>query len=428
MMRCVLLLVILLPLSFVAKAEIPPAQVTLLQLINQRLDHMKAVAAYKWHNKLAVEDLDREKLVISKAVQLAESSGLDGESSRAFYIAQIQAAKNIQSAWLNTWQQGSAPLPRSDYDLTNEIRPLLLQLGDQIISQIALLLSEQDLHFQAGDQQPFRILSTDKLTPSDKQKLLDALRQIHLSCPKTPCNSRQVSPLITIRSAGVLRVGTTGDYAPFSYFVNEVPTGVDIDLAKELASSLGVEIQFVKTSWPSLMADLESKKYDIGMSGISWSLRRNSVAFFSIPYHQGGKAAITRCADVTKYDDLAKIDQPGIRVIVNPGGTNQKFVNEHIKKANIQVYDDNTRIFNEIIAGDADVMITDLIEVRLQSSRHPELCGSMKNRTLSHLEKAFLLPQDLLWKRYIDAWLFQQKQNGALSKAFDRHVKTTELN
>jgi cyclohexadienyl dehydratase len=425
MMRGILLLTLLLPLSCVVNAEIPPAQVTLLQLIDQRLDHMKAVAAYKWHNKLAVEDVNRERLVISKAVQLAENNGLDRESSRAFFIAQIQAAKNIQTTWLKAWQQGSAPLPGSNHDLTNEIRPALLLLGDQIISQIALLLLQQDLQFEAADPQPFSTLSTEHLTSSDKRKILEALEQIHLSQPEAQSSRSQTNRLSTIRSAGVLRVGTTGDYAPFSYYVSEIPTGIDIDLAKELARSLGVKLQFIKTSWPTLMTDLEADKYDIGMSGISWNVQRNSAAFFSIAYHQGGKTAITRCADVAKYDELGKIDQPGVRVIVNPGGTNQKFVNEHIAKANIRVFDDNTHIFNEIIAAKADVMITDLIEVRLQSSRHPELCGSMKNRTLSHLEKAFLLPQDLLWKRYIDAWLFQQKQNGAVSKAFNRHLETS---
>ena len=61
--------------------------------------------------------------------------------------------------------------------------------------------------------------------------------------------------------------------------------------------------------------------------------------------------------------------------IVNPGGTNEKFARANLKKARILVHPDNVTIFQQIVDGKADLMMTDAIEARLQSRLHPELCA-----------------------------------------------------
>jgi cyclohexadienyl dehydratase len=219
-----------------------------------------------------------------------------------------------------------------------------------------------------------------------------------------------------------LRVGTTLDYAPFSYESEGRPVGIDLHLAADLAKALGVELVIVNTSWPTLMSDLHKGKFDIGMSGISINLERQKTAFFSLPHHAGGKTPISRCTDTEKFNQLAKIDLASTRLIVNPGGTNQKFVESNIKHASVRVHPDNRTIFNEIILGRADVMITDAIEVRLQSVLHPELCAAMPGQTLTFQQKAFLLPRDPIWKAYIDTWLGQRIGEGEVERAFTQHL------
>lgn len=159
------------------------------------------------------------------------------------------------------------------------------------------------------------------------------------------------------------------------------------------------------------------------MSGISRNLPRQRVGFFSRPYHLGGKTPISRCDEVSRFDSLAKIDRPEVRVIVNPGGTNQKYVQANIHNTAVIVHDDNKTIFDEITNGRADVMITDAIEVRLQSNRLPELCASMPDSTLTRLQKAFLMPQDIYLKEYVDNWLERIKIEGKLAKIFEAHLR-----
>src|ERR1700712_2421111 len=79
--------------------------------------------------------------------------------------------------------------------------------------------------------------------------------------------------LDTILARGTLRVGLTGDYRPFS--IKDAAgkfEGLDVDMAESLAKALGVKLELVPTAWPSLMGDLQAKKFDIGMGGISVTL------------------------------------------------------------------------------------------------------------------------------------------------------------
>ena len=67
----------------------------------------------------------------------------------------------------------------------------------------------------------------------------------------------ETSVLDGIRERGVLRVGSAGDYRPMSFLDPETGTyaGFDVALAEDLAAELGVAIEYVKTSWPTLMED-----------------------------------------------------------------------------------------------------------------------------------------------------------------------------
>src|SRR5690625_4407321 len=102
----------------------------------------------------------------------------------------------------------------------------------------------------------------------------------------------QHSRLNEIIEEGVIRVGTTGDYKPFTYLDPDTGEfeGSDIDAAKLLAEELDVEVEFVETSWPTLMDDLLAGKFDIGMGGITRTLERQKTAHMSKPYLDFGKA------------------------------------------------------------------------------------------------------------------------------------------
>lgn len=226
---------------------------------------------------------------------------------------------------------------------------------------------------------------------------------LYQSCQQAPA---KLEVLDRVLKTNVLRVGTTGDYPPFTLQNNQSTyEGIDIDMAHELAATLGAKVEFVPTTWATLLEDLQLNKFDIAMGGISKKLSRQQVGLFSEGYEVEGKTPISRCEDVERYNSLDKIDQPGVRVIVNPGGTNQVFVEKRLKKARIRIHPDNTTIFQQLVENKADVMITDAAEVKFQSHNISSLCPTMPDQLFDKFEKGYLMPQDLIWKEYVDAWL-----------------------
>ena len=269
-----------------------------------------------------------------------------------------------------------------------------------------------------------------------KQKLLTVLVLLTLfSCTSTTPIAKQnanalpisiTTHLDQILKKGVLKVGTTGDFKPFSYQLDPNSNefyGVDIELAKNLAASLDVKVQFVKTSWPTLLTGLADGKYDIGMSGITIKLPRQQQGLFSIPLLASGKAAITRDENAGRFTSISAINQQGVRVIVNPGGTNEAFARANFPNATIVQNEDNLGIFQKIVDGKADLMVTDAVETRIQELIHPELEAVNPDEPFNFFEMGYLLPRDFVWKAYVDQWLNLRKKDGTYERIFNGELE-----
>ena len=233
--------------------------------------------------------------------------------------------------------------------------------------------------------------------------------------------AQQPSRLDDILKRGTLRVGMTGDYLPFTSLDKTTGKfrGFDVDMAEALGKALGVKVEYVQTSWPQMTRDFEADDFDIAMGGVSITLERQKKGMFSTPVMREGKTSIARCADTGKYDTIAGIDKPGTRVIVNPGGTNERFARAHVKNAEIKIYNDNVRIFDEIARGDADVMMTDASETRYQQKLHPGvLCAVHPDQPFDFAEKAYWLQRDPALKAFVDQWLHIAFEDGSFRKIY----------
>ena len=232
----------------------------------------------------------------------------------------------------------------------------------------------------------------------------------------------EASPIIDrIQRAGVLRVGTTGDYTPFSLKQPDGSyAGADIDMAYDLAARLGVRISFVPTVWVDLLDDFLADRFDIAMGGVTVTEPRAEKAFFSIPTLVDGKRPLARREFRDRLTNFAAIDQPGVRLIANPGSANEAFVRGHFRQATVIIHHDNASVFEELVAGRADVMITDGIEADHQARLHPELCAVPVAAPFTRLEKAYMFARDPAMKAYIDNWLTAAFESGQWQRALDR--------
>jgi len=232
------------------------------------------------------------------------------------------------------------------------------------------------------------------------------------------------SRLDDVIKRGALRVCTPGDYKPFSLAKTDGSfEGIDVDIVQAMAKSLGVEVKFVKTSWGKLMDDFV-EKCDLGVGGISVTLDRQKRAFFTVPYMVNGKAPITKCENAAKFQTVADIDKPGVTVIENPGGSNERFARANFKQAKIVIFNDNTLIFDEILKGNADVMISESVETIVQAKAKPGLCAVNPDQPLQYGEMAYLSPRgDPVFKAWVDQWFHLAKATGDYDRTIAAWLK-----
>ncbi|SQA62767.1 transporter substrate-binding domain-containing protein [Yokenella regensburgei] len=173
----------------------------------------------------------------------------------------------------------------------------------------------------------------------------------------------QARDMQTITHSGVLKIGVPGDYAPLA-FHNKAGEllGYDIDMARDLGKTLGLRVDFVQTSWPTLSTDLKADRFDIAMGGVTRTQEREKAFALSQPVVANGKIALSNCQVAPLLGSLKQIDRPEVKVVVNPGGTNQSYVDKYIKHAQIIRVKNNVDNLQALRDKTADMMVTDLIE------------------------------------------------------------------
>ena len=224
---------------------------------------------------------------------------------------------------------------------------------------------------------------------------------------------------------GTLLVGTSGDYRPLTFCEpNGTYWGFGIEVAKEIANGLGTQLEFVKTSWPTLTADVMAvpQMFDLAIGGITITDARRETMLMSEGYLANGKTILCRATESNCYKTLADIDKPEVRVMVNPGGLNEKFANENLTHATIIVHQQNEEIPTLIAEGEADVMITEITEAPWYVQTDTRLAAPLLNEPFTHGEIGVLMQkgqEDLL--QMVNNTIRRMKSDGTLRRLHEKY-------
>lgn len=228
-----------------------------------------------------------------------------------------------------------------------------------------------------------------------------------------------------ILDRGTILFGTTGDYRPLSFCEPDgTYWGFGIEVANEIARRLGVDIEFKKTSWPTLTADVltEPQIFDLAIGGITITDTRRETMLMSYGYLANGKTILCRASEADHYKSLTDIDKPEVTVMVNPGGLNEKFANENLTHANIVIHQKNEEIPTLVAEGAVDVMITEITEAPYYVQTDTRLAAPLLNAPFTHGEIGVLMKkgqEDLL--QMVNNVICQMKSDGSLRKLHEKY-------
>jgi cyclohexadienyl dehydratase len=242
------------------------------------------------------------------------------------------------------------------------------------------------------------------------------------------CNSSDTASNKKVREIverGTLLVGTTGDYRPLSFRESDgTYWGFCLEVAQQIARDLKVETEYVPTSWPTLTADVmaEPQKFDLAIGGITITDDRREIMLMSEGYLTNGKTILCRATDADRFLSLQDINKPDVRVMVNPGGLNEKFANENLAEATIIVHPKNEEIPELIAEGEADVMITEITEAPYYLQTDQRLAAPLLDKPFNHGEIGVLMrkgQEDLL--QAVNKTIRKMKSNGTLRHLHEKY-------
>jgi len=193
-----------------------------------------------------------------------------------------------------------------------------------------------------------------------------------------PPASAEVGPP-TRSSPTVFRIGTSGDYPPFSAWAEDAarPRGFSVELAHAFARDEQLELQWVRFRWPELLADLAEGRFELALSGVTIRPERSAAGLSSVPLATSGAVVLMPRARPPTPETARRLrTAAGLRLAVNAGGHLERTARAHFPHAIIEAIPNNAAVLRRLASGGADGVVTDLVEAPLWQEQWPTTRGS----------------------------------------------------
>lgn len=170
-----------------------------------------------------------------------------------------------------------------------------------------------------------------------------------LAFPGSSPAAEPVTPLV---------VGMELAYPPFEMTDQAgKPSGVSVEIATELAKSLGRPLVIQNTAFDGLIPALKTGKVDLVISSMTATVERAKSIDFSDPYLTTGLCLLLK--KDSSAENIADLDKAGVKIAVKKGTTGHIYASRRLKKAQILVLDKESAAVLEVSQGKADAFIYD---------------------------------------------------------------------
>jgi polar amino acid transport system substrate-binding protein len=227
------------------------------------------------------------------------------------------------------------------------------------------------------------------------------------------------SALETIKKRGVINIGLS-TFIPWAMRNKKGELiGFEIDVAKKLAADMGVKTKFVPTSWDGIIPALLAGKFDIIISGMSITSKRNLTVNFTHPYANTGYVVLanTKLAKEKGVTKLSDLNSRNITIASRRGSTGAEAMKRHFPKAKKIYFDDDTLSVQELANGKIDAASSTPPKAAFEIERRGDGIFLMSPDQLSPTREAFALRKgdpDAL--NFFNNWIQEADARGWLAE------------
>jgi polar amino acid transport system substrate-binding protein len=198
------------------------------------------------------------------------------------------------------------------------------------------------------------------------------------------------------------------------------PAGVSVDLARDLASSLGREVEIENIPFDGLIPSLQTRKIDLIISSMTETPERARSIAFSDPYLTTGLCLLV--GKNSPIQSIADADQTGRVVVVKKGTTGHVYATDKVKHAKVLVLDAEAACVLEVVQGKADAFIYDQISTYENWRRNPETTRALLQPFQKESWAIGLRQDDAELRRQVNQFLQDYKTHGGFEKLGDRYL------
>jgi cystine transport system substrate-binding protein len=183
--------------------------------------------------------------------------------------------------------------------------------------------------------------------------------------------------LDTVKSRGTLKIAVEGTYPPFNFKDKQTGelTGFDVDVAKLIASKLGVKPEFITTEWSGILAGLSAGKYDVIVNQVGITPQRQQTFDFSEPYTISSAQLIVNKGDKRDFKSLDELKGKKLGV---GQGSNYEQKAKSVPGIEVRSYPGAPEYLQDLAAGRIDAALNDslMVSYLLKTSPLPLKAGA----------------------------------------------------
>lgn len=187
-----------------------------------------------------------------------------------------------------------------------------------------------------------------------------------MAIPFTACSSKTQM----LKDSTKMVMATNAEFEPFEFMDGNDIVGIDVDIANQIATDMGVELSISNMNFDSVVTSVQTGKADVGIAGITKNDEREEQVDFSDPYFDAGQVILVKSDNSTVN---SKDDLNGKKVSVQKGTTGDDTAVEVVGEDNVVRFNATTDAANELKNGKVEAMIIDNYTAAALLAKNPEL-------------------------------------------------------
>jgi len=224
------------------------------------------------------------------------------------------------------------------------------------------------------------------------------------------------------QSSKPLVVGMELAYPPFEMTDPQgKPSGISVDLARDLAQALGRPAVIENIAWDGLIPALKTGKVDLVISSMTATAERAKSIDFSDAYIATGLCLLLKKDSLAQ--GIADLNQPGVKIAVKKGTTGHLYATANLKNADILVLDKESAAVLEVSQGKADAFIYDQMSTYQNWQRNKETTRALLDPFQKESWAVGLRKGNDELRDKVNAFIKDYRAKGGFERLGDRYLK-----